>query len=165
VTIHDRRAARVLLIDDTGGALLFRGSDPAHPERRYWFTPGGGLAELETPADGAARELFEETGLRVEPAELGEPVFREVAEFSFDGRDYRQEQEFFVLRVPKWQVDTVGFDPVEQRSIDAHRWWRATEIESSDELFYPADLADLVHKFTAPAPAPAGSVSAERGVR
>lgn len=70
MTFKDRRAARVLLIDDAGRALLFHGGDPVRPEQRWWFTPGGGLGADETPAQGAARELFEETGVRVDPDDL-----------------------------------------------------------------------------------------------
>jgi hypothetical protein len=33
----------VLLLDDAGRVLLFRGGDPAAPERgTWWITPGGG---------------------------------------------------------------------------------------------------------------------------
>jgi 8-oxo-dGTP pyrophosphatase MutT (NUDIX family) len=144
VTSKDRRAARVLLIDEAGRALLFHGSDPARPEQRWWFTPGGGLGAGETPAEGAARELFEETGLRVEPAELGEPVYREIAEFSFNSQAYRQDQEFFLYRVSEWRVDTAGFDVMEQLTIDEHRWWSAAEIEATDEQIFPAGLATLL---------------------
>ena len=74
MTVIDRRAARVLLVDAAGRALLLHGGDPVRPEQRWWFTPGGGLQAGETPAEGAARELLEETGLRVEPGDLGEPI-------------------------------------------------------------------------------------------
>ncbi|HEX2773260.1 MAG TPA: NUDIX domain-containing protein [Micromonosporaceae bacterium] len=141
-----RQAARILVIDGTGRVLLFRGCDPARPSHRYWFTPGGGVHPGESPAQGAARELAEETGLRVRPDELGQPVWDEVTTFPFDGQWYRQEQQFFVLRVPAWQVDTAGFDQIEQSSIDDHRWWSVNELESTDERVYPADLADVVRR-------------------
>jgi len=73
--VVDRRAGRVLLVDRAGRALLLHGGDPARPAERWWFTPGGGLSGDETAAEGAARELFEETGLRVDPADLGERFF------------------------------------------------------------------------------------------
>jgi 8-oxo-dGTP pyrophosphatase MutT (NUDIX family) len=148
VTFQDRRAARVLLIDDAGRALLFHGGDPARPGQRWWFTPGGGLDGAETRAEGAARELLEETGLRVDPAELGDPIHSEITEFRYDNQDYRQDQEFFLYRVPEWQVDTAGFDADEQRSIDEHRWWSAAEIDASDEQIYPIGLAALIRKWT-----------------
>jgi 8-oxo-dGTP pyrophosphatase MutT (NUDIX family) len=139
-----RVAARVLLIDEAGRILLFHGVDPADPQHDFWVTPGGGLDAGESPAHGAARELFEETGLRVDPAELGEPVLRNVVEFSFEGRPYRQEQDFFLLRVPAWEVDTSGFDDVEIRSVDTHRWWTVADLTATTEAVYPDSLPSLL---------------------
>jgi 8-oxo-dGTP pyrophosphatase MutT (NUDIX family) len=146
VTIEDRRAGRVLLVDRDERVLLLRAGDPAQPELRYWFTPGGGLDPGETSAQGAARELFEETGLRVDPAELGEPVWHQVTEFSYDDRWYRQDQDFYLLRVGEWQVDTAGFAA---DGILAHRWWSATELDGATELVFPEDLAGLLRLCTA----------------
>jgi 8-oxo-dGTP pyrophosphatase MutT (NUDIX family) len=149
MTVLDRWAARVLLVDRADRTLLLRGGDPARPGLRWWFTPGGGLDDGELPAAGAARELFEETGLRVEPEELGEPIWHQVTHFSYDRRQYRQEQDFFLVRVPEWQVDTAGFDAEERLTIDAHRWWSAEELDATDETIYPEDLADLLRRCTA----------------
>jgi 8-oxo-dGTP pyrophosphatase MutT (NUDIX family) len=142
--VRDRRAARVLLVDAAGRVLLLHGGDPARPGERWWFTPGGGLDAGETPAQGAARELAEETGLRVDPAELGEPVWHEVAEFSFRDQAYRQDQVFFLLRVSEWRVDTAGMDLNEQQTITEHRWWSAAEIDASPAQIFPSDLAGLL---------------------
>ncbi|HEX5542157.1 MAG TPA: NUDIX domain-containing protein [Micromonospora sp.] len=141
-----RRAARVLLVDGDNRLLMFRGWDPARPEHRYWFTPGGGLDGDEPAAVAAARELAEETGLQISSAECGAPVWRDVTEFPFDGRWYRQEQEFFLVRVPYWEVDTAGFNEVEQGCIDAFRWWRMDELERSEERFYPVQLLELFRR-------------------
>jgi 8-oxo-dGTP pyrophosphatase MutT (NUDIX family) len=141
-----RRAARVLLIDGAGRILMFHGFDPARPAHSYWFTVGGGLEPDEPAAAGAARELAEETGLRLTAAELGEPVWREVTEFPFDGRWYRQEQDFFLVQVPTWQVDTEGFDAVERDSIDGYRWWTIEELETTADRFYPVDLPGLLRR-------------------
>lgn len=146
MTVHDRRAARVMLVDAADRILLLRGGDPARPGLRWWFTPGGGLEHAESPAEGAARELYEETGLRVDPADLGEPRWHQVTHFSYDTRDYRQEQDFFLFRVPQWQVDTAGFDADEKLTIDEHRWFSVDEIEASDELIYPEELAGLLRE-------------------
>jgi len=151
VTVLDRRAARVVLVDRADRTLLLRGSDPARPGLRWWFTPGGGLDEGETSAEGAARELYEETGLRVDPSDLGEPVWHQVTRFSYDHRDYRQDQDFYLVRVPEWQVDTTGFDIEEQRTIDDHRWWTAAELETTAETVYPENLAELLRRITAEA--------------
>ena len=145
----DRRAARVVLVDESGRTLLLRGGDPARPGLRWWFTPGGGLNPGESSAEGAARELFEETGLRVDPAALREPVWHQVTEFSYNNRRYRQDQDFYLYRVPEWQIDTTGFDPEERLTIDAHRWWSAAELDTTDETVYPEELAELLRRFLA----------------
>ena len=146
MTFIERRAARVLLIDAAERTLLLHGGDPARPEQRWWFTPGGGLDDGETPAQGAARELREETGLKVQPEALGEPVHHETTEFSYDNRQYRQDQHFFLCRVPEWQVDSAGFDAEEQRTIIGHRWWSTAELDASAEQIYPIGLADLLRR-------------------
>ncbi|MFE5210386.1 NUDIX domain-containing protein [Streptomyces sp. NPDC056600] len=57
VWVFDEGLARVLLV--------------RHPWRG-WVPPGGKVEPGETPREGAVREVFEETGLRVEP--LPEPA-------------------------------------------------------------------------------------------
>jgi len=141
-----RQAARVLLVDGDSRVLMFRGWDPDRPEHRYWFTPGGGLDPDEAPAVAAARELAEETGLRVAPEDLGEPIWREATEFPFAGQWYRQEQQFFLARIGEWEVDTAGFDAVERDTIDAHRWWTVDELAGTTERFYPTDLPELLRR-------------------
>ena len=125
--------------------LLFRGCDPAQPHAgTWWFTVGGGLDEGESPREGAARELFEETGLRVAPDELGEPVHEEVADFDFAGSRVVQQQEFFLLRVDAHDVDTTGFTPLELEAVFEHRWWSLDELAATDEVVYPLDLVDVL---------------------
>lgn len=142
-----RTAARVLLLDAADRVLLFRGGDPAAPERgTWWFTPGGGLDPGESRAEGAARELYEETGLRVTPTELGRPVLLRAVEFDFDGTRYAQDEEFFLLRVQAHEVDTAGFSELELRSVVEHRWWTRAELASTGDAVYPDGLAALLDR-------------------
>jgi len=139
-----RRAGRVLVIDAGGRVLLLHGFDPAKPEEPYWFTIGGGAQPGESLAEAAARELREETGIRAQADELGEPVWHEVTDFSFDGTSYRQEQDFFQLRIGSAVVLTDGLDDEEAAVIDGHRWWTVDELESTSESFYPRELPRLL---------------------
>jgi 8-oxo-dGTP pyrophosphatase MutT (NUDIX family) len=142
--VIQRRAARVLLIDAADRVLLLHGVDPARPEHGYWFTVGGGLDGGETPAQAAARELAEETGLTVDPARLGEPIWRNVTDFPFDGRWYHQEQDFFAYRVQSLRPDTGGFNHIEHATIDAYRWWSVAELAETGDRFYPEELVELL---------------------
>jgi ADP-ribose pyrophosphatase YjhB (NUDIX family) len=60
----------VAIVRDTeaetpGRLLLLR-----QPPGRAWGVPAGLLKRYEPPADGAARELFEESGVRIDPGDL-----------------------------------------------------------------------------------------------
>ncbi len=148
-----RRAGRVLVVDELGRVLLLHGHDPAAPAERYWFTVGGGAKPGENLAEAAARELREETGIVAAPAALGEPIWREIAEFSFEGTRYRQEQDFFLLRVASPQVSAGHLDDEEGAVVDGHRWWTTAELEGTAESFYPAALPRLLRELAGPAQA------------
>jgi 8-oxo-dGTP pyrophosphatase MutT (NUDIX family) len=141
-----RRAARVIVVDPEDRVLLLRGHDPAEPERGYWFTVGGGLDDDESPAAAAVRELFEETGLRIDPAALGEPVWQDITEYPFDGRWYRQEQLYYFVRVPAGEISYAGFDAIERASVDGHRWFGRTDLPAAAEKYYPAELPELLDR-------------------
>ena len=143
----ERRAARVLLVDAADRVLLFHGCDPADADAgHWWFTPGGGLDPGESPAQAAARELAEETGLVVEPEELGPPVHARTASFRFAGGSYRQTEDFFLLRVVEHEVDSAGFTALELSAVLGHRWWSRDELRSTDQRVYPVELPDVLDR-------------------
>jgi 8-oxo-dGTP pyrophosphatase MutT (NUDIX family) len=143
----ERRAARVLLVDADDRVLLFHGCDPHDPGAgRWWFTPGGGLDPGESPAQAAARELAEETGLVVHPEQLGAPVHARTASFRFAGGSYRQSEEFFLLRVVAHEVDSAGFSALELAAVLGHRWWPRDELRSTDQRVYPVELPDVLDR-------------------
>jgi 8-oxo-dGTP pyrophosphatase MutT (NUDIX family) len=53
-----------IVFNDAGEILLHRALDGR------WYTPGGAVDPGEQPADAAAREVLEETGVTVEPERL-----------------------------------------------------------------------------------------------
>jgi 8-oxo-dGTP pyrophosphatase MutT (NUDIX family) len=145
-----RRAGRVLVIDPAGRVLLLQGFDPAVPEHRFWFTIGGGADDGESLVQAAARELREESGIAVEPAALGQPVWRRTARFSHDGQPYRQDEEYFLLRTDVVNVTTDGLEEAERRTVTAHRWWDPAELAGSGEPFYPPELPALLRGLIRP---------------
>ena len=140
-----RRAARIILIDEEGRTLLFRGVDPQNPSAGpWWFTPGGGREGDETDEQAARREVYEETGLRV--TDMSAPVYAREFDIVFGGEPIHQVETYFVAHVETFEPHSAGWTDLERSSILGHRWWKPEEIESSDEMIYPGNLADLVQQ-------------------
>lgn len=135
-------------MDSAHRVLLLHGFDPSAPAELFWFTIGGGIDPGEGTAQAAARELLEETGLAVDPADLGDPVWHRIAEFSFDHRRYRQEEDYFLLRVQSFDVSLAGLDTIEQETVVGYSWWDAAGLESAGEAFFPPDLPRLLRALT-----------------
>jgi len=71
--LHDYVFTVIVVFDSAGRLVLCR-----HKDRSTWETPGGHIEPGETPAEAAARELFEETG--IVPKDL-----TAVADYEVDG--------------------------------------------------------------------------------
>ncbi len=122
------------VINDRGEILLIQRSDDG-----LWAMPGGAFEVGETPAEGACREAFEETGLRVEPVALvgvydsrllGSRASVHMYQFTFLCRlrdvDAEPTASSEVLAV-QWvaEADLPELSPGHaSRIADAFRWWR-----------------------------------------
>ncbi len=119
------------------------------PHRGLWAAPGGKLEPGESPHEGAAREIYEETGLRIES-----PQLRGVVTEISARPDY--QWLLFLFRTERFSGDLCAGDegrliwcPLEEMPIlpmpesDA-TWWR--HIVSLDpglfvaKFHYDADL-------------------------
>ncbi|NQX27440.1 NUDIX domain-containing protein [Microbacteriaceae bacterium VKM Ac-2854] len=139
-----RRVSRILLLDEQDRILLMLTDFPRlrEPTTR-WITPGGGVDEGESHRDGAIRELWEETGLRID--EPGEPVWSsDKTEELADGTTLHSHSEFYLVR-------TTSFEPVNDHwmadeFVDIHevRWWTLPELRATDADVAPAGLAEIV---------------------
>jgi 8-oxo-dGTP pyrophosphatase MutT (NUDIX family) len=138
-----RRTARVLPVDDEGRVLLLHGWDPHRPDEPYWFTVGGAADPGESLRDAGARELYEETRISVDPAQLGEPIAQNTIEFSWAGHHIVQDQVFYAVLVESAEVSLDGLDLWERATTDKYGWLTAEDLETSER---PADpgIPDLI---------------------
>jgi 8-oxo-dGTP pyrophosphatase MutT (NUDIX family) len=136
-----RRAARALLLDPGGRILLFRAEDPGSG-RTFWLAPGGGIAPGETPAEAAAREVREETGIA--DFVLGPAVWTRRHVFPWNGAVYDQRETYFLARTAETSIDRSGWTPLERAELKEHRWWTVAEIAASGADFAPRRLAALL---------------------
>jgi 8-oxo-dGTP pyrophosphatase MutT (NUDIX family) len=148
--VSRRVSARVVLLDDSGCVLLFCGSDPATEHGSaplWWFTVGGAAQHGETLPEAAVRELQEETGLRVDPADMIGPVWRRDAVIHFNGSVIRSQEMFFVYRTRRFEPSTAGRTGLERAYIHGHCWCDETmiaELVAKGETVYPLQLGELL---------------------
>jgi 8-oxo-dGTP pyrophosphatase MutT (NUDIX family) len=140
--IEPRRCARVLVVDEQDRALLLHSSGFVTPESEFFVTVGGGIDPGETAAEAAARELFEETGLRVDPAALGEPVGHTIGTWWLGFEDHL----FFLLRVERFTVDFAHLEATEIGELTGSAWLSVDQVKAVDAGIFPVPVADLVKR-------------------
>ena len=135
-----RPAARLIVLDPEGRALMFRYDVPGRDP--FWVTAGGEVDPGETFEDAARRELLEETGIVADP---GEQIARMTPEFvTVEGEPVQADERFFLVRVADTAVSTAGHTELEQRLMTQHRWFTLAELENWHEAVFPVELAAMI---------------------
>lgn len=127
---------------DEQDCVLFIGgyATPDRPAR--WILPGGGIDPGETMRDAAARELYEETGLRVSTEDLIGPVARQHYRKTRPGGTFTQENHFFLVRVERFEPRVTGGDAYEQDL--QFNWIPVDEFLTTDGFEQVEPLRQLV---------------------
>ena len=130
-----------MILDPADRILLVRFE---FPNAGMWATPGGGIDPGETPEAAIVRELAEEVGLS--GVEIGPWIWTREHVFPFwDGSWDGQVERYAFVRVPAFEPQP-RFTPEQLAAefVTGMRWWTQEELASSDELFAPRRLPELV---------------------
>lgn len=125
--------ARVAVLD--GDAVLL--ARPVGADRPLWGTPGGAVEAGEDPDVAGARELEEETGLTVDPADL----------VLFDARTFAKFGEVQKTSIC-YAVGARAVDgtPAPREEVTAVRYWTPAELDAAEDRLltsWPAAHRDL----------------------
>ncbi|MHA7862408.1 NUDIX hydrolase [Tessaracoccus sp. Y36] len=139
--VKRRRGARVIVLSSPEGAqpqvLLQGDTDPGIPGSRFWQTPGGGIDDGESPPQAAARELYEETGLTVDPEELGRPVATRTVTHGYSDRVLIQHETYYRLHVPRFDPVHAALSEAEAKRRVETRWFPLDALPAD---VWPAEL-------------------------
>ena len=139
-----RVTARVVPVNPDREVLLLQDLDPAVPGVLRWGTIGGALDPGETHHQAAVREMYEETGIVIDPADLTPPFHSSTREFTWAGVHYVSENTFFAM--PMGREVAVSFDhlvPEEVDTVLAWGWWTPSAL-AADGGAVENDLPDLL---------------------
>ena len=113
------------------------------PSRRSGSLPAAGSIRAKHSAKPPRGELFEETGLVIDPAELGHPVATCRGEWTFRGQPLYSVETFFTWRTDRFEPSTAGWEPLEHEVHAAWRWWTIEELDTTNERVLPAQLGHV----------------------
>lgn len=144
--IQERSVVRVVLLDALGRVLLFHAREITMPELgRWWELPGGGIEPGETYVEAAVREVFEETGIVIWPAQLSAAGWRRTGTFKFRGARRVQHEGVVTARLDAIvEIDVSGQLDYELEDYTGSKWWPVADLCASSERFYPSRLPELI---------------------
>ena len=137
-----RATVRVLLVDEHDRILLFHDSD-APVGRTWWLTPGGGIDPGEDELTAVLREVQEETGRVLDPADVRGPIARRHVLHGYSDVVVDQDDTFYLVHVPAFTISTAGHTEDERRTMLGHRWWTRAELEAATDEIWPVLLPEL----------------------
>ena len=126
-----RLAARAVIVEQ--GRLLIVNAWPGS-ESDLWCAPGGGVERGTSLPENLAREIFEETGLRIT---IGAPCL--VNEFHDPCGDFHQVDIYFHARISTGRLQPGWADPA--GVVNRRRW--VSEAELRALRFKPDSLPTL----------------------
>lgn len=147
-----RRAVRVVVLDSAERLLLLHTIDPDEPrEPAWWELPGGGTEPGEDVPTTAARELAEETGLRIDPSRIEPPRWFRRSTWRFMRRRVNVAEVVVLVRLPHLApaIDGAGRTAVEKRCYIGARWWSVSDVTAGGHRFYPGRLPALLPRLLA----------------
>jgi 8-oxo-dGTP pyrophosphatase MutT (NUDIX family) len=148
--VIERDVVRVVMLDAGQRLLLFHTHDPVNPDLgRWWELPGGGIEPGETYTQAAVRELYEETGIAVEPGQIGAPTWRRRATFRHRHRRMVNNEVIVAVRLTTTgpPVDGAARLDYEQEDYFDFAWWPLADLTTSSDRFYPGRLPELLPRF------------------
>jgi 8-oxo-dGTP diphosphatase len=113
IYFQDPKVAAAVLVEQDGCVLLVRRVN--EPFRGMWTLPAGFVNGGEDPAEAAARECLEETGLNVRVTRVLEIIY---------GREHERGADFVIV----YHAEVTGGELIPADDADAVEWFRRDSL-------------------------------------
>ena len=113
IHFQDPKVAAAVLVEKDGRVLLVRRAN--EPFRGLWTLPAGFINGGEDPAEAAARECLEETGLGVHVTRVLDVI---------SGREHERGADFIIV----YHAEVVSGDLVPADDADAAEWFARNDL-------------------------------------
>lgn len=127
----------MLPVNGDGAVLLLRCVNLAQQSAPFLITVGGGIEAGESEREAAVRELWEETGLLVDPENLMGPVHQESFSFVWETDLVTQHQNYYAMAASDAMVVFDNLEEIEVASVIGHGWWTAAQLGECADLVLP----------------------------
>jgi 8-oxo-dGTP pyrophosphatase MutT (NUDIX family) len=136
-----RQTVKLLLLDEHDHLLLIHSRDPS-TGNDCWYPVGGGIEPGESLQDAAAREAYEETGLRNLPT--GTRVWWRDHTYEYDDQHYDVHEDWLLHHIPHFTPAPAQLTPYETRTIQSFHWWTPEALTTTTTTVYPPNLGQLL---------------------
>ena len=141
-------AGRILLVDDQRRVLLIHDRLDLDATDSHWIAPGGGLEPGETPAEAAVREVYEETGLRVQLPPDAQAMLHRTGPVHLrrPGHSTRPTTTTWSGCRPACRCGRPPTPSLEKVVALGHRWWPLAELAASPVVREPVTMVELIRQ-------------------
>ena len=113
IYFQDPKVAAAVFVEKDGRVLLVRRAN--EPFRGLWTLPAGFINGGEDPADAAARECLEETGLSVRVTRVLDVI---------SGKEHERGADFIIV----YHAEVVGGELIPADDADAAEWFARDDL-------------------------------------